>query len=83
MEDGWKLKLEEDARTQGGYRITFNGPKDGGERTVALRIPCWAGEDWDIRIHTVHPEGAEADGWQKRMRLQRPPKASRWISTDM
>lgn len=65
MEDGWKLKLEEDARTQGGYRITFNGPKDGGERTVALRIPCWAGEDWDIRIHTVQPEGADADGLAK------------------
>ena len=58
MADGWKLKLEENGQghggqgqdTQGLYTVIFNGLKDGGERTVALRIPCWAREDWDIRV---------------------------------
>lgn len=29
---------------------------------MALRIPCWAGEDWDIRVYTVLTEDATADG---------------------
>lgn len=65
MADGWKLKLEENGQgqdTQGLYTVIFNGPEDGGERTVALRIPCWAREDWDIRVYTVLTEDATADG---------------------
>lgn len=70
MADGWKLKLEENGQghggqgqdTQGLYTVIFNGLKDGGERTVALRIPCWAREDWDIRVYNVLTEDATADG---------------------
>lgn len=73
MADGWKLKLEENGQghggqgqdTQGLYTVIFNGLKDGGERTVALRIPCWAREDWDIRVYTVLTEDATADGQVK------------------
>lgn len=55
MGDGRNLEIRQSSGQPGQYVIAYNGVdghgnSGGREMTVALRIPGWAGNDWDISL---------------------------------
>ena len=51
MGDGRNLEIRQSSGQPGQYVIAYDGGDRGGQQmTVALRIPAWAGNDWDISL---------------------------------
>lgn len=73
MDNGWKLEIKESSENPGEFFIIYTGEKCVQAKTMALRIPGWAKENWEINFcGEKFSQAVEPDGYARLKRQWKP-----------